>query len=167
MRTDLTDAMPNVAGSGGTSTLPKPAAGGDSLGSPLQWWRTVPVTALSDDLLEEATRAMSRFAILGEPNWRAALAGEATTAVGIALRATKYADAPTTLVDLAMTALLRPSFNGNPAAALVMASIIKRVVVGAEGQVLATGWLERGRLIPDKSGLVRALTMSEPSDKRR
>lgn len=167
MRTDLTDAMPTVAGSGGTSPSPKPAAGGDRLGSLLQWWRTVPVTALSGNLLEEATRTLSRFAVLGEPDWRAAVAGEATAAVGIALRATKDAEAPTSLVDLAMTALLRPAYDGNPGAALVMASIIKRMVVGAEGQMLATEWLERGRLLPDKTGLVRALTISVSTDKRR
>jgi hypothetical protein len=165
MRTDLTDTTPTVAGSGGASSAPKPAAGG-GLDSPLQWWRTVPVTALSDDLLEEANRTLSCFAILREPEWRAAVTGEATKAVGIALRAIKDAEAPTGLVDIAMTALLRPAFSGNPAAALVLASIIKRMVVGAEGQVLATGWLERGRLIPDKSGLVHALTLSEPTDKR-
>jgi hypothetical protein len=167
MRTDLTDAMPTAAGSGSASTSPKPAAGDCRLGSPLQWWRTAPVTALTNDMLEAATCTLSRFTILGEPDWRAAVAGEATTAVGIALRATKNADAPTSRVDLAMTALLRPAFKGNAGAALVMAAIINRMVAGAEGQVLATLWLERGRLIPDKSGRVFAPATSESTDKRR
>jgi diaminopimelate decarboxylase len=113
----------------------------------LRWWRTLPATTFSNDVIAEVTHALSGLAILGEPGWPAA--GDAT-AVGVALRVTKDAQVPTAVVDIAATALLRPALAGSPAAVLVLANTIRHMVPGPVGRRLAGTWLEHGDLLLNK-----------------
>lgn len=171
MRDDLADENATDAGFGPTGQLTpaNPAAGVESnrLIPPLHWWRTLPASTFTSEHVETVAKTLSVFLILGEPQWKAAIAGDATAAIGVALRVTKDCQLPTAAVDIAMTALLRPALVGDAGAALVMATIIERMVGGANGLRLASAWLATGGLLADQRCRLTRLTFHNSSDDNR
>jgi hypothetical protein len=117
--------------------------------APLHWWRTLPPESFTEDHLETLTAMLSRLAIIREPQWPAAVAGDGAAAVGIALRAAT-GDALTPTIEVAMTALLPAAIGGDPAAALVLASVIDRMFGGVAGARLADAWLAHADLLPSE-----------------
>ena len=147
MRNELPNGKPKNDGPArGRKPTTYDAVGVD-VTAPLQWWRTLPPQAFSERRVEALTAVLSRLSIFGEALWPAAAAGDATAAMGVALRLSKGMEQPTAIVNIAATALLRPALAGSPAAVLVLASIIRRLVRGPGGRRLAKAWLAYGDLL--------------------
>jgi hypothetical protein len=168
MRIDYPDGKLSYVGAArDEQQSPRDAAAGiagDRLIPSLHWWRTLPAPALTGEHMETLGKTLSVFLILGEPQWKSAVAGDAAAAVGVALRVTKDREAPTAAVDIVMTALLRPAVAGDPAAALVLAAVIDRLVGASAGHRLATSWLDHARLLPDDRSRGALLTFTSPGE---
>jgi hypothetical protein len=116
----------------------------------LQWWRTLP-----PDMFRHAEQALlrttlDRIALLrGDDDFAAALAGNATAAIDVALFLMPITEI-TLSVDIAMTAMCRSALAPNATAALVMAQIAGLTHLGHEHAVeLATSWSAYGRRYVD------------------
>ncbi len=94
----------------------------------LSWWRTLRADQFNRTHVVRARRVLIKSAIIGEPHWFLAAAGDAAVAIGVALRAQKRAsDHHLSLdLDLAMTAVLNLAIQGNEVARLLMASALRR-----------------------------------------
>lgn len=164
MRNDVPNDSPNQVGAARRQQPSSPDAAASaasvSLSAPLHWWRSLPPAAFTQSHLEALNAILSCFAILHEPRWRAAVAGDAPAAIGIALRVTKNRDVLTAATDIVMTALLRPALSGNPGAVLVLATIVRRLVGGIAGQHLASSWLARGGLFSQQCCQLTTLTLN-------
>jgi len=88
--------------------------------SPLAWWRTVPPSRLGATHRYALRRSLSQIAILGQPGWQRAVAGDAAEAIGIALPLILSGESGSRL-DIVMSAVLLCALQGNPAAALLLA----------------------------------------------
>jgi hypothetical protein len=89
----------------------------------LQLWRTAGPTP-EHIIVERELRAMLRaIAVLREPGWPAAAAGDVIEAVGIALRASHKDVAAPLIVDLAGTALFLCAADGSAAAMAAAAAL--------------------------------------------
>ena len=89
-------------------------------------WRTVPSFAYTAAEHERLRGLLGDVAILGEARWREAAAGDAAKAVGIAMEICDPDDGPSPMFDLAMSALFACVIDGDPAAGLVFAHIVRR-----------------------------------------
>jgi hypothetical protein len=119
---------------------------------PLQWWRRLPADAFTSARLDVLRRAIRGIHIMGEPTWRDAAQDDAAAAVGVALRIVKRAATPTPVVDLVMSAVLLATLAGDPAAAMVLTTMIKRKAAKAQIKGLLASWAARTRSV----GLVAA-----------
>ena len=88
--------------------------------SPLAWWRTAPPSRLDASHCDTLGQSLSQIAVLGEPGWRRAVAGDAAEAIGIALPLIHSGESGSRL-DIVMSAVLLCALQGNPAAALLLA----------------------------------------------
>ena len=90
---------------------------------PTRWWRLLPAS----DFHEDARRAMrsvaSQVEFFGEPRWRAAVAGDAASAIGIVLSMNPKGPFRQKF-DLAMTALAVCACEGSAAACVVVGNVI-------------------------------------------
>lgn len=85
--------------------------------------------------------ALSAITIINEPLWRKAAAGDAAAAIALALRLDPER-LPETAFDLVLTALAACAADGDDAAALVMAHVLRRSPgADAERARIATSWL--------------------------
>lgn len=109
---------------------------------PLSWWRTRPADQFKKSDVYIARHLLMRSAIIGEPHWFLGAAGDAATAIGVALRAQRRKGGTLVTVDLTMTAVLCCALEGNPAAALLMSSVLTRQSeVDPPCKMLSDSWL--------------------------
>jgi hypothetical protein len=109
---------------------------------PLTWWRTLRAEQFREGHIRIARRLLSQSAIIGEPHWFLAAAGDAAVSIGVALRAQKSGARTLVPLDLAMSAVLCVALEGNATAALVMASTLKRRrEIDARCAALSDSWL--------------------------
>ncbi|EFI51355.1 hypothetical protein [Afipia sp. 1NLS2] len=87
---------------------------------PWDWWRTTPPNRLDATHRYALRRSLSQIAVLGEPGWQQAVAGDAAEAIGIALPLIHSGESGLRL-DVVMSAVLLCALNGNPAAVLMLA----------------------------------------------
>jgi len=88
--------------------------------SPLVWWRTAPPSRFGAPHRCALQQSLSQIAVLGEPGWQRAVAGDAAEAIGIALPIIHSGESSSRL-DIVMSAVLLCALQGNPAAALMLA----------------------------------------------
>lgn len=110
---------------------------------PIVWWRLLPAT----DLHEDARRAMRSTAaqveFFDEPRWRAAVAGDAASAIAIVLSMNPKGPFRQKF-DLAMTVLAVCACEGSAAASVVVGNVILNLPrAGDKESDLADTW---GRL---------------------
>jgi hypothetical protein len=116
-------------------------------GSPLSWWRSRRAAFFNAAAARTLRDALATIAIIDEPSWRQATAGDAAAAIGLALRLHPQRSSATGY-DLVMSALAACAADGNEAAALVMAlGLRRRAGAGRAEARLATGWLVRCMLV--------------------
>lgn len=89
-------------------------------------WRTVPSYACGAAELERLRDLLRDVVILDEPRWREAAAGDAAAAIGIAMEICNPDDGPSSIFDLAMSALFACVLDSDQAAGLVFAHIVRR-----------------------------------------
>lgn len=124
----------------------------------LSWWRNMHAgrfNAATAKLLRETVAAV---AILGEPAWGAAVAGDARAAIGLALRLNPKTTSPAAY-DLIMTVLLACAAEGDAASCLAMSHALRRSPGAGRAEArIATSWLVRSfvKLIPPKTETGRA-----------
>ncbi|MDP2411467.1 MAG: hypothetical protein Q8M26_14430 [Pseudolabrys sp.] len=93
---------------------------------PLHWWRHLPSDAYTVAHLEILHRAISGITFLNEPRWPDAVRGEPAAAIGIALRTARRHSTSCPVVDLVMSAVLLTALAGDPAARLMLTTMIDR-----------------------------------------
>jgi hypothetical protein len=109
----------------------------------MAWWRTMSAKRLGPPSAEPLREALATIAILGEPAWPAAVRGDPSAAIGLALRLNPQRST-NAAYDLVMTAVAACAAEGNDAACLVMSHILgRRPGATLREARLATGWLVR------------------------
>jgi hypothetical protein len=109
---------------------------------PFAWWRTLRADRFSVGYVHIARRLLAKSAIIGEPHWFLAAAGDAAVAIGVAVRVQKRAGNTAVLLDLAMTAVACVALEGNQTAALLLSSTLKRRrEIDARCAALSDTWL--------------------------
>jgi hypothetical protein len=108
---------------------------------PLHWWRKLPADVFTGAHVRIIRKAISGIAILNEPRWSEAAKGDPAIAIGIALRTARRSGMATPCIDLVMSAVLLAALLGDPAAALTLATMIKRKGATAERTPLIASWL--------------------------
>lgn len=110
---------------------------------PLSWWRNIRAEHFDSSIAKILREHISVVAIIGEPAWDAAVAGDAAVAIGLALRLNPDSSAPV-IRDLIMTALLACAAEDNSAACLAMSHALRALPdAGRTEARLATSWLVR------------------------
>jgi hypothetical protein len=113
--------------------------------SPLMWWRRIPAYEFSSFDIPTATRALQRLAIAGEPRWSCAHRRDAGDDIGAALRTLKRHGPQSVAMDLAMTAVLCSAIGGDPAAADLMAAVLRsRSAIDRHCEPLSLAWTAAG-----------------------
>lgn len=85
--------------------------------------------------------AIEKVAILGEPRWHAAVAGDAAAAIALAIEA-RHRGIHLHRFDLAMTALTLCALAGDAAACMVVSNILRRTGGASPSAArLANSWL--------------------------
>lgn len=110
---------------------------------PLSWWRTIRAEHFDTTIAKLLREQIAMVAIIGEPAWDAAVAGDTAAAIGMALRLTPDAASPV-IRDLVMTALLACAAEDNAAACLALSHSLRSLPgAGRMEARLATSWLVR------------------------
>ena len=130
---------------------------------PQELWRTIPAQAFDEVRRLEVACHVGMF-LTTIKEWKAAIAGDAAGAVRIAMNMSipiDHFDYPT---DARMTLLLHCALEGNAAAALVLAHLLRKMPLdSAHKNRLATSWLVRSfRALPAVGAL-----QGEPRLRRR
>jgi hypothetical protein len=113
---------------------------------PFELWRLIPARAF-DQSRKYAVGAYIGTCAAGDVEWRRAIAGDAACAVRLALRM-EVPDEISYSIDARMTLLVFAALNGSPAAALVLANLLRRMPLdGPNKYRLADSWLARKRLL--------------------
>jgi hypothetical protein len=106
----------------------------------LRLWRTVPADSFGPDHRAAVAECMRRTSSTIE-DWRAAIHGDAPSAIGLALRMERPSQL-TARTDLTMTVLLNCALSGSAGAALVLSHALRQMpVAGVLKRRLATSWL--------------------------
>lgn len=106
---------------------------------PLQWWRLFSAEAFRPSDIRIIRRAMRLSCGLDDPRWIEAMRGDASSAIGLAVKTFRGADDRTT--DLAMSALVCCALEGNPSAVIVIAAALRRrVATDPTAGALETSW---------------------------
>lgn len=109
----------------------------------LSWWRNMPADLFDASTAKLLRETVAAVAILGEPAWDAAVAGDADAAVRLALRLNPKTTCPA-IYDIIMTALLACAAEDNAAACLVMSDVLRRCPGAGRAEArIATSWLVR------------------------
>ncbi len=125
---------------------------------PFGWWRTKRAELFDAPMAVAMREALATIVILGEPNWRAAAAGDASAAVGLALRLNPERSTATAY-ELIMTALAACAVDGDAGARLAMSFVIRRMPNAGKPEArIATSWMVRGF-----SNAMRKHALGEPS----
>jgi hypothetical protein len=112
---------------------------------PLQWWRRLPADAFTTAHLQTIRKATYGIGMIGEPRWPDAVRGDPAAAVGVALRVIKQRRTIAPIMDLIMSTLLVPAIAGDPAAIMVLVSMINRKGREGEKERIKCSWLRRQR----------------------
>lgn len=107
---------------------------------PVALWRTLAETDFNQTIKTEAFAALKKRCPLNCNRWRAALRGDAPTAIDLALEVLAD-DARHDHLDLCMTAVLVCALDGNPAARLVLSHALRTQFSDIRSTRLATSWL--------------------------
>lgn len=110
---------------------------------PTRWWRYHPATDFGAMEVAIVRVCIAKVEILGEPRWKAALSGDAASAIGMTLA--MRSEQPTLpKFDLIATALAICACEGSAAACLVLSHVIRQLPGAGEQEArLATSWLVR------------------------
>lgn len=110
---------------------------------PTDAWRTCRADAIGALGLHRMKAAVAAAAPGGDARWRLAAAGDAATAIGVALDMMRGPVAGTRFDD-AMTAVAVCALEGDAAACLVTSYVIRRLPLAGRAEArLATSWLLR------------------------
>lgn len=113
---------------------------------PLSWWRSRAADDFKKIDVFIARHFLQKSAIIGEPHWFLAAAGDSAVAVGVALRALKEGGNTQVSLDVAMTAVLCVALEGDPTAVVLMATALKRrSETDPPCSHLSDGWLKFDR----------------------
>jgi hypothetical protein len=93
---------------------------------PLSLWRTLRANEFEASDLAAIEGLLAKTVLFGQPKWRDAVAGDVPAAVAVAVSLLPI-DNVTFQVDLAMTALIRGAIEGDFAAAIVVANILRHL----------------------------------------
>jgi len=93
---------------------------------PLSLWRTLRANEFEASDLAAIEGLLANTVLLGQPKWRGAAAGDVPSAVAVAVSFMPV-DNITVQVDIAMTALIRCAAEGDFAAAIVAANILRNL----------------------------------------
>jgi hypothetical protein len=109
--------------------------------SPTKWWRSIAAPNFHLMALGAMQAAIEKVEMLGEPRWSKAVAGDAASAVGMALAFDRM-QASSGKFDLVMTALVICASEGDATACVVLSNIIRRLPnAGKREAHVATSWL--------------------------
>lgn len=110
---------------------------------PLEWWRTKHAEFFDTSAVIVMREALATVVLLGEPSWRAAATGDASAAIGLALRLNPQRSTANAY-DLIMTALAACAGGGSDGAALVLSHVMRKVPNSNNSHAaIATSWLMR------------------------
>ena len=93
----------------------------------VHWWRMCSAGDFDRTHLPSLRRALAGFAILDEPSWSAR--HDVATAIGVAIRAMTAQNTTSGMFDRIMTAVLLHAIEGNAAAALILAHVLRRLAI--------------------------------------
>jgi hypothetical protein len=109
----------------------------------LRWWRSTRADNFHAPALSRMRAAVSNVAMLGEPRWRDAAAGDAAAAIAMVL-AMGPENSHAWKFDICMTALVVCACEGDATSCLVVAHVLKRLPKsGRREKRLATSWIVR------------------------
>lgn len=111
--------------------------------TPIAWWRTMNAERFDARSAKALRETLAAVAILDEPAWPAAVRGDPSAVIGLALRLNPQRSTDIAY-DLVMTAVAACAAEGNDAACLVMSHVLPCRPGASRREVrLATGWLVR------------------------
>lgn len=131
-------------GASGSTRHPVSRAAELSAIPPLHWWRHLPAESFTAAHVVVLQRAISGIGMVSEPRWPAAVRGDAAAAIGIALRTMKRRGTPGAIIDLHMSVVLLSAIKGDPAAVLVLATMVVRSGAKSDKEALKRSWLRWG-----------------------
>lgn len=91
--------------------------------APTRWWRLLQPSDFHPDAIRAMRFVASQVEFFGEPRWRAAVAGDAASAIAIVLSMNPN-DPFRQKFDLAMTALTACACEGSAAACVVLGNVL-------------------------------------------
>jgi len=97
--------------------------------APLQWWRADRCLRLDNTAVAELRTALSKLHLLAQATWPAAVAGDASAIVRIAMTIRYDMASPTWLIDCAGSLALLGAPEGSETAAAVLRRFRKRYIV--------------------------------------
>jgi hypothetical protein len=107
---------------------------------PLSLWRTLRADEFEATDLAAIRGLLANTVLLGQPKWRGAVAGDVPSAVAVAVSFMPV-NKITVQVDIAMTALIRCAAEGDFAAAIVAANILRNLPAAMRlHRRIATSW---------------------------
>ena len=116
---------------------------------PLSCWRKCSAGDLQVQDAHLVQRALYGIQIIGEPNWKRAVRGEAAAAIGIAIRMALKSSPGDLIVDLVMSPVFVAAVNGDAAARTFLSHMLrKRVAADPIARELAASWIEANRAAP-------------------
>jgi len=118
--------------------VPNRAAAWDQ--APTRWWRHLRPSDFHPDAIRAMRFVASQVEFFGEPRWRAAVAGDAASAIGVALSMNPKGPFRQKF-DLAMTALAACACEGSAAACVVVGNVILNLPRASDEESdLADAW---------------------------
>lgn len=109
--------------------------------SPIEWWRFKYAGDFDGSTVADLRATVGTLDVPGEPRWTGAAAGDAASAIGIALRMQRNGRRQPDF-NVGMTALVVCAAAGDTSACLVMAHILRRLPeAGVTEAKIATSWL--------------------------
>lgn len=103
--------------------------------TPLQWWRAGNRPRLDDGAVAELRAALSKLHLLAHPAWPAAVAGDASAMVRVAMTIRYDLTSPTWAIDCAGSLALLSATDGSETADAVLRHFRWRYVVPARCRV--------------------------------
>jgi len=108
--------------------------------APLSLWRTLRAEQFRAEDLDAILRILSNTELLGQQKWSEAITGDVPATVAVAVSFMPV-QSVTPQVDLAMSALARCAIEGDLAAAIVLANILRHLPgVTVSHRRIATSW---------------------------
>jgi hypothetical protein len=130
--------------------------------SPLSWWRSLPADEFGVLDLIRLHAAIRGAEIVGEPEWKTAVNGDAATAIGVAIRLAVKGHASKPVVDLAMTGVLAAAIADDFAAQHFLAHMLKK----RGATELAASWIAASHIAVESLPALSADAAAAPSPAR-